>query len=176
MKARMGRALKTHNRLHAMACLGVVCLLSGASPASAQIAQAPSLGAAAPFTVLGLNGTPTVGTVTCTNTGPGSTINGDVGTTFNGGITNTLCTITGAIVSPVAGGVVTDFNAALSAIDTQNPVCTGVIPTVSTTLAPGVYCSAAGPRSVPASFLRSAGSLPTSGYSGSGPAGWAPSR
>src|SRR5687767_9062028 len=162
MKARLGRALKTHNRLHAMACLGVVCLLSGASPASAQIAQAPSLGTAAPFTVLGLNGTPTVGTVTCTNTGPGSTIDGDVGTTFNGGITNTLCTITGAIVSPVAGGVVTDFNGALSAIDTQNRSAPASFRPSPRRSRPVSTAPLPGPRSVPASFLRSAGSLPTS--------------
>ncbi|MEX2273556.1 MAG: ice-binding family protein [Vicinamibacterales bacterium] len=118
---------------------GLAVLLCGAVPASAQVAQAPNLGTAAPFTVLGLNGTPIPGTVTCT--GPG-TINGDVGTTA-GSITNT-CTINGAIVFSVGGGVVSDFNAAFAAIDTQNPVCTGVIPTVTTTLTPGVYCSAAG--------------------------------
>lgn len=105
---------------------------------------APDLGAAAPFAVLGLNSTPTPATVTCTDTGPGIAINGQVGTTA-GGITNVgPCTITGPIVAPVAGGVVTAFNSAFSAIDIQNPVCTGVIPIVSTTLPPGVYCSPAG--------------------------------
>jgi hypothetical protein len=113
------------------------------APALAQVA--PNLGSTAPFAVLGLNAIPTIGTVTCTDTGPGIGINGQVGTTFAGGITNVgPCTITGPIVSPVAAGVVNDFNAAFAAIDAQNPVCSGVIPIVTTTLAPGVYCSAAG--------------------------------
>ena len=131
-------------RIHLRLAAGIAfaALLYGTSPASAQ-ATAPSLGAAAPYTVLGTNGIPTVATVTCTNTGPGSTINGSVGSTFTS-ITNTLCTITGSIDTPVAGPVVTDFNAAFNAIDTLNPVCDDVIPTVTTTLAPGVYCSAAG--------------------------------
>jgi hypothetical protein len=81
--------------------------------------------------------------VTCTDTGPGIGIFGQVGTTFPGGITNTGCTITGPIVAPVAAGVVADFNTARAAIDSQNPACTGVIPIVTTTLPPGVYCSAA---------------------------------
>jgi Putative Ig domain len=132
----------TRKGLGLVATGGLVTLLCGASPASAQ-AVAPSLGTAAPYTVLGTNTIPTVGTVTCTNTGPGSAINGNVGSTFTS-ITNTLCTITGSIDAPVAGSVVTDFNAAFAAVDTLNPVCTGVIPTVTTTLAPGVYCSAAG--------------------------------
>ena len=132
----------TRKSLVVVATVGLVTLLCGASPASAQ-AVAPSLGTAAPYTVLGTNAIPTVGTVTCTNTGPGTAINGNVGTTFTS-ITNTGCTITGSIDAPVAGSVVTDFNAAFAAVDTLNPVCTGVIPTVTTTLAPGVYCSAAG--------------------------------
>lgn len=133
------------NRRHStlIALSGLALLLCGVSPASAQTAQAPSLGTAAPFAVLGLNGTPTVGTVTCTNTGAGSTISGDVGTTFTS-ITNTGCTISGSTTAPVAGGVVTDFNSAFNAIDTQNSSCTGTIPTVTTTLTPGVYCSNAG--------------------------------
>jgi hypothetical protein len=108
-------------------------------PAWSQVA--PNLGTAAPYAVLGTNAVPTVGTVTCTDTGPGIGINGNVGTTFTS-ITNTGCTITGSIDAPVAGAVVTDFNAAYAAIDASNP-CTGVIPIVSTTLPPGVYCSAA---------------------------------
>src|SRR5450759_411149 len=132
----------TRKSLVLVATVGLVTLLYGASSASAQ-AVAPSLGTAASYTVLGTNTIPTVGTVTCTNTGPGSAINGNVGSTFTS-ITNTLCTITGSIDAPVAGSVVTDFNAALAAVDTLNPVCTGGIPTVTTTLAPGVYCSPAG--------------------------------
>jgi hypothetical protein len=117
-----------------------VCLLI---PACALAQVAPNLGTTAPFAVLGANAIPTIGTVTCTDTGPGIGIFGQVGTTFPGGITNTGCTITGPIVAPVAAGVVADFNAAFAAIDAQNPVCTGVIPIVTTTLPPGVYCSAA---------------------------------
>ncbi len=121
-----------------IAGVSLATLLYGGSPAWAQ-ATAPSLGAAAPYTVLGTNGIPTAATVTCT----GSTINGSVGSTFTS-ITNTGCTITGSTDTPVAGSVVTDFNAAFTAIDTLNPICDGVIPTTTTTLAPGVYCSVAG--------------------------------
>lgn len=123
--------------------MGRVCggfLMLGLVPMS--FAQTfPDLGEAAPFAVLGTNVIPTVGTVTCTDTGPGTVIDGDVGTTFNS-ITNTGCSITGAVQAPVAAAVVTDFNAAYTAIDAN--VCTDVIPTVTTTLAPGVYCSPAG--------------------------------
>lgn len=121
--------------------ISILLALALAAPTSAQVS--PALGTAAPYAVLGTNLVPTVGTVTCTDTGPGTAINGDVGTTFNGGITNTMCTITGATDSPVAASVVTDFNAAFNAIDAANP-CTGVIPITTATLAPGVYCSAAG--------------------------------
>jgi hypothetical protein len=118
----------------------IACTILSTS-ALAQVA--PNLGTTAPFAVLGVNAVPTVGTVTCTDTGPGIGIFGQVGTTFPGGITNTGCTITGPIVAPVGAGVVADFNTAFAAIDAQNPVCTGVIPIVTTTLPPGVYCSAA---------------------------------
>jgi len=127
-----------HSRL--LASVGFAALLSWVQTAPALAAAvAPSLGTAASYTVLGTNSIPTVGTVTCTT----STINGDVGSTFSS-ITNTGCTITGAINTPVAGSVVTDFNNAYSALDSLNPTCDGVIPTISTTLPPGVYCSAAG--------------------------------
>ena len=121
-------------RALAVALLFPICAL-------AQVA--PNLGTTAPFAVLGANAIPTIGTVTCTDTGPGIGIFGQVGTTFPGGITNTGCTITGPIVAPVGAGVVADFNTAFAAIDALNPVCTGVIPIVTTTLPPGVYCSAA---------------------------------
>jgi hypothetical protein len=122
--------------------LAFAAMLLACAPAWAQVA--PNLGTTAAFTVLGTNAIPTSGTVTCTDTGPGIGINGQVGTTFAGGITNTGCTISGPIVAPVAAGVVSDFNSAFANIDVQNPVCTGVIPIVTTTLPPGVYCSAAG--------------------------------
>ena len=124
-----------------LASLGFAALLLGSAPALAQVA--PNLGTAGNYTVLGTNAIPVIGTVTCTNTGPGANINGNVGSTFNA-ITNTLCTITGSIDAPVAAGVVADFNAAYAAIDVSNPVCDGVIPIVSTVLPPGVYCSNAG--------------------------------
>ncbi len=129
---------RTHPSL--LAILGLAAFALASAPALAQVA--PNLGTAAPFTVLGRNAIPTIGTVTCTDTGPGVGIFGQVGSTFNA-ITNTLCTITGPIVAPVAAGVANDFDAALTNIDLQNPVCTGVIPIVTTTLPPGVYCSAA---------------------------------
>ena len=124
-----------------LASLGFTAFLLVSAPALA--ATSPPLGTAASYTVLGTNSIPTAGTVTCTNTGSGSTINGDVGSTFTS-ITNIACTITGTIDTPVAGSVVNDFNNAYSALDSLNPTCDGVVPTTNTTLAPGVYCSAAG--------------------------------
>ncbi len=124
----------------------VRCLVAAAGLLASVAAWAqvePNLLTAAPYAVLGRNGAATIGTVTCTDTGPGIGIFGQVGTTFNA-ITNTGCTITGPIVAPVPASVVNDFDAAFAAIDAQNPVCTGVIPIVTTTLPPGVYCSAAG--------------------------------
>lgn len=121
--------------------IGIVALISlaPATPAQAQ-AVAPLLGAADLYTVLGTNGIPTSGTVTCTT----STIDGDVGSTGNS-ITDTgPCTIIGDVDSPVAGGVVSDFADAYDAVEILNPVCDGVVPTTTTTLPPGVYCSAAG--------------------------------
>ena len=129
-------------RLRFATGMALAALLCGVSSASAQVAISPALGTAAPYAVLGTNAIPTTGTVTCTT----STINGQVGTT-GASITNTgPCTISGSIdVGLVgSGSVVTDFNTAFAAVTTQNPVCGGgVIPLVSTTVAPGVYCSAA---------------------------------
>ena len=121
--------------------LGFAAFVSVAVPAVAAVA--PQLNTAGGYAVLGTNAAPTVGTVTCTNTGPGSTINGNVGTTFTS-ITNTGCTITGTTVAPVASTVVADFNKAYGETDTLNPTCTGTVPLTSATLAPGVYCAAAG--------------------------------
>ena len=122
---------------------GFAALLYDPFPTLAAVA--PALGTAAPFAVLGTNSTPTLGTVSCTDTGPGIGIFGQVGTTFPGGITNVgPCTITGPIVAPVGASVVADFNTAFASVDGLNPVCTGVIPIVTTVLPPGVYCSAAG--------------------------------
>jgi hypothetical protein len=132
----------TRNQRRARTVLAFAAMFLAGAPAWAQVA--PNLGTSGAFTVLGTNAIPTSGTVTCTDTGPGIGINGEVGTTFAGGITNTGCTISGPIVAPVPAAVVTDFNSAFANIDLQNPVCTGPIPIVTTTLAPGVYCSAAG--------------------------------
>ncbi len=100
------------------------------------VGVAPDLGAAFDYLVLGLDSSPTVGTVTCTS----STIDGNVGSSFTS-ITNTGCSITGTTDAPVSGTVITDFNNAYSALNTDNPTCDGTIPTADTTLAPGVYCS-----------------------------------
>lgn len=124
-----------------VASVGLAALVSlaCAAPAGAQ-AVAPPLGTAGSFAVLGANGIPTPGTVTCTT----STIDGDVGSTGNS-ITDTgPCTITGDIDAPVAAAVVSDFDDAYDAVAILNPVCDGVVPTATTTLPPGVYCSAAG--------------------------------
>lgn len=110
-----------------------VFALCGASPVLAQTAVAPNLGAASPFAVLGGSA------VTCV--GPGN-VNGDVGSA--GALTPGTCTISGATTTPVSGGVITAFNNAFNAMDTQNPVCTGTIPPGGGALSPGVWCSAAG--------------------------------
>jgi Ice-binding-like/IPTL-CTERM motif len=118
---------------------GFAALLYDPFPASG--ATAPSLGAAGSYTALATNAIPTSGTFTCTT----STINGDVGTT-DATITNTGCTINGAIVAPVPGQVVTDFSTAYSNLESQNPTCDTVLSSTpaSMTLPPGVYCFTAG--------------------------------
>jgi hypothetical protein len=129
----------THAKLLSIIALSALGLLAYSAPARAQ-AVAPPLGSAGDYTVLGTNDVPTTGTVTCTT----STIDGDVGTTGNS-ITNTgPCTITGDVDAPVAAAVVSDFDDAYDAVPILNPVCDGVVPTTTTTLLPGVYCSAAG--------------------------------
>lgn len=85
-------------------CLATVALLVGASPLFA--ATVPSLGTAANFTVLSAapNGG---GAVTCTN----SSIIGDVGSSgAQASVTRTNCTISGAVIAPVAAQVLVDFN------------------------------------------------------------------
>ncbi|HEV2055359.1 MAG TPA: IPTL-CTERM sorting domain-containing protein [Methylomirabilota bacterium] len=118
---------------------GFAALLYDPFPTLAAVA--PSLGAAASYTVLGTNSTPIAGTVTCTT----STINGKVGTTFTS-ITNTgPCVITGTIDAPVGGPVVAAFNTAYSNLDSQNPCDTIQSGTLAgVTLPPGVHCFTAG--------------------------------
>ncbi len=129
----------THARIVASVGLAALVSMAYAAPAGAQ-AVAPPLGTAGSYTVLGTNGIPTAGTVTCTT----STIDGDVGSTGNS-ITDTgPCTITGDVDAPVSAAVVSDFDDAYDAVPILNPVCDGVVPTMTTTLPPGVYCSAAG--------------------------------
>ena len=136
----------SHKNPSLLAVVGFAALLSlvAAAPALA-VAVAPPLGTAGTYAVLGTNSIPTSGTVTCSDLGPGTGIFGDVGTT-GGSITNSPpCTITGTtdINLPLLGSVVTDFNNAYSALNSLNPTCDATIPTTSTVLPPGIYCSAA---------------------------------
>jgi hypothetical protein len=112
--------------------LMVICMLSTSSLAWA---QAPSLGTAATFAVLG--GT----AVTCTS----SVVTGDVGSSGAAAtVVQTGCPITGTIIAPVPTQVVTDFNTAYAAL--ASAPCTQTILTAAFTgaalgpLAPGVYC------------------------------------
>jgi hypothetical protein len=117
----------------------VICMLSMGSLAWA---QAPSLGTAANFAVLG--GT----AVTCTS----SVITGDVGISPGSAVTNTGCTISGTVhVNDLAAtNARTDFLSAYNAIGLMP--CTQTISTAAFTgnvpalgpLAPGVYCFPAG--------------------------------
>ena len=136
-------ATATRKVLNFVAGLGFAALLLSALPVFAVIALKPPLGTAGGYTVLGTNAAPTTGTVTCTNTGPGSSIIGNVGTTSTS-ITNNGCTIMGTIVAPISNTVIADFNTAYGAIDTLNPTCDGPVPLATTILAPGVYCAPAG--------------------------------
>jgi hypothetical protein len=111
--------------------LATAALLGGTSPAWA---QAPLLGAASEFAVLGA-------TVTCTT----SVIAGDVGISPATAFTNTGCTITGGMppaTNEAAVGARANF---LSAYDAaRNTPCTAVLPSTITgpvTLYPGVYCT-----------------------------------
>lgn len=121
------------------------CLLTAAallgSASAAAAAAAPTLGAASNFAVLSAapGGT---GAVTCTD----SSITGDVGSSgLMASVTQTSCTIAGAVIAPVSTQVLTDFNAAYDRY--ANIPCTGSLNAAYTdtalTLVPGVYCSAA---------------------------------
>ena len=120
--------------------LALASLLGSASPAAAAVA--PTLGAASNFAVLSA-ARGGLGAVTCTN----SSITGDVGSSgLPASVTQTDCTITGAIVAPVSTRVLTDFN---TTYDKYAKIeCTAQLNTAYTgttlTLAPGVYCNAAG--------------------------------
>ena len=111
--------------------LATAALLGGTSPAWA---QAPLLGAASEFAVLGA-------TVTCTT----SVIAGDVGISPATAFTNTGCTITGGMppaTNVAAVGARTDFLSAYDAV--RNMPCTTTLSSTITgplTLYPGVYCT-----------------------------------
>jgi hypothetical protein len=111
---------------------GILALLTQAA-----FAQAPSLGAASGFAVLG--GT----NVTCT---AGSVV-GNVGVAPGSAVpfTNTGCTITGSTPPATNAAAAQARTAFLSAYTTlQSRACTdSLLPTIpaSTTLFPGVYCS-----------------------------------
>jgi hypothetical protein len=111
------------------------CLLALLSQAA--FAQAPTLGAASAFSVLG--GT----AVTCTT----SVITGDVGVSPGSAFTNTGCTIAGGMppaTNVAAAAAHNDLLIAYAAL--QSTACTGTLLSTipaSTTLAPGVYCTGA---------------------------------
>jgi len=119
--------------------LMLICMLSTGSLAWA---QAPSLGTAATFAVLG--GT----AVTCTS----SVITGDVGVSPGSVVTNTSCAISGTVHQNDSAATTAraDFLSAYSAIGLMP--CTQTISTAAFTgnvpalgpLAPGVYCFPAG--------------------------------
>ena len=115
--------------------------LAYAVPARAQ-AEAPDLGTAGSYTVLGTNEIPTTGTVTCTE----SSIDGNVGSTGDEITIVTFCDISGDTDAPVGAEVVSDFGDAYGALDddVEYPCGPDPVPTATTTLSPGVYCSDAG--------------------------------
>ena len=112
------------------------CLLALVSQAA--FAQAPALGAASAFSVLG--GT----AVTCTAPG---VVTGDVGVSPGSAFTNTGCTIAGAMppaTNVAAAAAHNDLLIAYTAL--QSTPCTGTLLSTipaSVTLAPGVYCTGA---------------------------------
>ena len=119
--------------------LVALALLSGLWPVGAQAANAsaPGLGSAGSFEIL--SAAPGGGgAVSCT----GHTITGDVGSSgLPAAVVQTEgCTISGAIIAPVPGQVVLDFNAAYDKyVDIPcDQTLTGTL--ASVTLTPGVYC------------------------------------
>jgi hypothetical protein len=123
-------------------------LLSSMDKNQSAATSGPSLGAAASFALLSaapLNG----GAVTCTNTPPTPTITGNVGSSGPAAsVTNTGCTITGAIIAPVSAQVLRDFNTAYDALAPKTGDCNSAHTLASTipasvTLPPGTYCTGA---------------------------------
>ena len=99
------------------------------------------------------------GAVTCTR----STIDGDVGTVSSNplSVTQTDCTITGTVFTPVSAGVLTDFNDAYNALAAVScdETLTGTLAGV--TLAPGVYCFSAAATTTDATLTLNGGSNAT---------------
>jgi hypothetical protein len=115
---------------------------------AASAASAPSLGAASGFALL--SAAPlSAGAVTCTNTPPTPIITGNVGSSGPmASVTNTGCTITGAIIAPVSAQVLRDFNTAYDALAPKTGDCNSAHTLASTipasmTLPPGTYCTGA---------------------------------
>jgi hypothetical protein len=109
------------------------CLLVLSQGALAQ--TAPVLGNASSFAVLSA-AAQGEGAVTCTD----STITGDVGSSgFPASVTQTNCTITGAVIAPVSAAVLTGYNGAYAALG--DAYCDRTLTTLAGhTLQPGVYC------------------------------------
>lgn len=125
---RFESAYQPIKRCLATGLLGIAALLGGASQAWA---QTPLLGAAESFAVLGGSA------VTCTD----AVVNGDVGVVDPGAVTETNCTILGA-VDLDARQAYDDFLAAYD--DLAGVTCDVVLDSTiaaSVALPPGVYCT-----------------------------------
>jgi hypothetical protein len=136
-----GLTMKHFQKHFSASLIAAVVLLAMAPLQEASAATAPVLGAASNFAVLSAapGGS---GAVTCTN----STITGNVGSSgLPVSVTQTSCTISGLITTPVSAQVLADFNSAYDQYATIP--CTGSLDTAYTgqtlTLTPGVYCNAA---------------------------------
>jgi hypothetical protein len=113
---------------------GLLALLTQAAFAQ----SAPDLGSASSFAVL--SAAPDHGgAVTCTR----SDIDGDVGSSgLKASITQTDCTITGAVIAPVSANVIRDFNDAYDKLEAVSQ-CTETFAVTSLgnhEFKPGVYC------------------------------------
>jgi hypothetical protein len=131
-------------------------LLSAVPFHAALAADAPSLGSAGSFAVL--SAAPGGGgAVTCTD----SIVNGDVGSSGKkASVTQTNCTISGAVIAPVSPKVLTDFNSAYNALALLTCNSANVISgnLAGQELTPGVYC-------VDAASTTTGGTLLLNGFS-----------
>jgi hypothetical protein len=135
-----------------------VCLLTLLTQA-AFAQSAPTLGTASSFAVL--SAAPDHGgAVTCTR----SDIDGDVGSSgFDASVTQTNCTITGAVIAPVSANVIKDFNDAYAAL--ADVKCDVTLPApgnlAGLILAPGVYCVDAASTTTSGTLTLNGGSTDT---------------